>query len=220
MNVDRTVEQLREIGVSTLSDALDRLGLPGAVPGVLPFDPGLRLCGRAFTGQYEPVDETGGTVGDYIDDVPPGQVVVLDNHGRLDCTVWGDILTCVASSRRIGGTVINGACRDVAASLQIGYPVFACGRSMQTGKDRVRLASINGPVRLGSVGVHPGDIVVGDADGVVVVAARQADRVLDVAAGIEAAETRIREAVASGQRLDAARAKMGYHQLQTPGEPR
>jgi len=91
---------------------------------------------------------------------------------------------------------------------------------MQTGKDRVRLASINGPVRLGSVGVHPGDIVVGDADGVVVVAARQADRVLDVAAGIEAAETRIREAVASGQRLDAARAKMGYHQLQTPSEPR
>lgn len=145
---------------------------------------------------------------------------MLDNNGRLDCTVWGDILTCVASSRRIGGTVINGACRDVAASLQIGYPVFACGRSMQTGKDRVRLASINGPVRLGSVGVHPGDIVVGDADGVVVVAARQADRVLDVAAGIEAAETRIREAVASGQRLDAARAKMGYHQLQTPGEPR
>jgi len=117
MNVDRTVEQLREIGVSTLSDALDRLGLPGAVPGVLPFEPGLRLCGRAFTGQYEPVDETGGTVGDYIDDVPPGQVVVLDNNGRLDCTVWGDILTCVASSRRIGGTVINGACRDVAASL-------------------------------------------------------------------------------------------------------
>ena len=219
MNVDRTVEQLRVIGVSTLSDALDRLGLPGAVPGVLPFEPGLRLCGRAFTGQYEPVDETGGTVGDYIDDVPPGQVVVLDNNGRLDCTVWGDILTCVASSRRIGGTVINGACRDVAASLQIGYPVFARGRSMQTGKDRVRLASINGPVRLGSVGVHPGDIVVGDADGVVV-AARQADRVLDVAAGIEAAETRIREAVASGQRLDAARAKMGYHQLQTPSEPR
>ena len=145
---------------------------------------------------------------------------MLDNNGRLDCTVWGDILTCVASSRRIGGTVINGACRDVAASLQIGYPVFACGRSMQTGKDRVRLASINGPVRLGAVGVHPGDIVVGDADGVVVVAARQADRVLDVAVGIEAAETRIREAVALGQRLDAARARMGYHQLQTPGEPR
>ena len=220
MNVDRTVEQLREIGVSTLSDALDRLGLPGAVPGVLPFDPGLRLCGRAFTGQYEPVDDSGGTVGDYIDEVTPGQIVVLDNKGRLDCTVWGDILTYVASSRRIGGTVINGACRDVAASLQIGYPVFACGRSMQTGKDRVRLANINGPVRFGAVIVHPNDIVVGDSDGVIIVAARHENQVLDVAVGIEEAETRIREAVAAGERLDAARARMGYHRLQTHSEPR
>jgi 4-hydroxy-4-methyl-2-oxoglutarate aldolase len=91
---------------------------------------------------------------------------------------------------------------------------------MQTGKDRVRLANINGPVRFGAVIVHPNDIVVGDADGVVVVAARQADQVLDVAAGIDEAETRIREAVAAGERLDAARARMGYHRLQTPSESR
>jgi 4-hydroxy-4-methyl-2-oxoglutarate aldolase len=220
MDADRTVERLRGIGTSTLSDALDRLGLPGAVPGILPFNSDLRLCGRAFTGQYEPVDDSGGTVGDYIDDVAPGEIVVLDNDGRLDCTVWGDILTFVASGRGIGGTVINGVCRDVAPSLQIGYPVFARGRNMQTGKDRVRLASINCPVRLGGVLVHPGDIVVGDSDGVIIVAARHENQVLDVAVGIEEAETRIREAVAAGERLDAARARMGYHRLQTHSEPR
>lgn len=212
---DQTVDRARAIGTAGLSDALDKLGLPGAVPGIVPFDARFSICGRAFTGQYEPVDALGGTVGDYIDDVEPGQIVVLSNDGRLDCTVWGDILTAVANARGIGGTVIEGVCRDVADSLAIGYPVFARGRSMQTGKDRVRLAHTGRPVRLGSVLVHPGDVIRGDADGVVVLAADRADEVLDVAEGIERAEDSIRTAVAGGQRLDEARARMGYHSLQT-----
>jgi regulator of RNase E activity RraA len=115
----------------------------------------------------------------------------------------------------VGGTVIEGVCRDVAASLETAYPVFARSRNMQTGKDRVRLASTGRPVRLGSVLVRPGDVVCGDADGIVVLAGSQAERVLDVAERIAAAEERIRAAVAAGQRLDAARAAEGYHQLQT-----
>ncbi|WP_326835021.1 RraA family protein [Amycolatopsis rhabdoformis] len=215
---DDWLDRVRALGTAGLSDALDRLGLPGAVPGIVPFDPAFTVCGRAFTGQYEPVDALGGTVGDYIDDVAPGEIVVLSNDGRLDCTVWGDILTAVAAARGIGGTVIEGVCRDVADSLAIGYPVFARGRSMRTGKDRVRLAGTGRPVRLGSVLVHPGDVIRGDADGVVVLAAEQARRVLDVAEAIEDAESRIRAAVADGERLDLARARMGYHALQTrPG---
>lgn len=215
---DDIVARLSGIGTSTLSDALDRLGRPGAVPGIVPFNLTFTVCGRAFTGQYEPVDALGGTVGDYIDDVAPGEVVVLSNDGRLDCTVWGDILTSVASARGIGGTVIEGVCRDVADSLAIGYPVFARGRSMQTGKDRVRLASTNRPVRLGNVLVQPGDIVCGDADGVVVLAASGAEQVLEVAKGIEEAEDRIRAAAAAGERLVDARARMGYHTLQTTSD--
>ncbi|MEV4604381.1 RraA family protein [Amycolatopsis sp. NPDC049253] len=212
---DDWLERVRPLGTAGLSDALDKLGLPGAVPGIVPFDPAFTVCGRVFTGQYEPVDGLGGTVGDYIDDVAPGEIVVLSNDGRLDCTVWGDILTAVAAARGIGGTVIEGVCRDVADSLAIGYPVFARGRSMQTGKDRVRLAGTGRPVRLGSVLVHPGDVIRGDADGVVVLAAEQVERVLDVAEAIEDAEGRIRAAVAEGERLDRARARMGYHALQT-----
>ncbi|MDF3307971.1 RraA family protein [Rhodococcus sp. T2V] len=206
------------ISTSTLSDALDKLGLPGAVPGIQPFDPSFRLCGPAFTGQYEPVDENGGTVGDFIDDVAPGEVVVLNNEGRLDCTVWGDIMTYVASSRGIAGTVIDGVCRDVAPSLALKYPVFTRGRNMQTGKDRVRLAATGVPVALGNVIVHPGDLVVADADGVVVLAKAEVERVLTVAEAIENAEERIRLAVAGGARLDHARAQAGYHQLQTADE--
>jgi regulator of RNase E activity RraA len=197
-----------------VSDALDRLDRGGAVPGLLPFDPAFRIVGRAFTGRYEPVDEAGGTVGDFVDDVPEGAVVVLDNQGRLDCTVWGDILTAAADRRGIAGTVIDGVCRDVAASLRIGYPVFTRGRSMRTGKDRVRLAATGVPVMLGDVRVEPGDWLLGDADGVVVIAAAHAPEVLETAAAIEAAEARIRERAAAGERLDAVRADIGYHGLQ------
>jgi 4-hydroxy-4-methyl-2-oxoglutarate aldolase len=209
------VTQLNRLGTSTISDALDRLGLPGAVPGILPLDVGFRVCGPAFTGSYEPVDGNGGTVGDYIDDVAPGEIVVLSNQGRTDCTIWGDILTSVASRRDIGGTVLDGVCRDVNRSLELSYPVFSRGRNMQTGKDRVRLASLSEPVSLGTALVSPGDMVVGDADGVVVVALGVLERVLEAALQIEAAEDRIRAAVATGQRLDEVRRQAGYHQLQT-----
>ncbi len=108
-------------------------------------------------------------MGDYIDDVPSGSVVVLDNSGRTDCTVWGDILTGVASRRGIAGTVINGVCRDVARARSIGYPVFSRGSYMRTGKDRVEVDRMDVPVSLGEVQVRPGDILVGDGDGVVVI---------------------------------------------------
>ena len=58
-------------------------------------------------------------MGDYIDDVEPGQIVVIDNDGRMDATVWGDILTLVADRKKIGGTVIDGVCRDIDRSIEL-----------------------------------------------------------------------------------------------------
>lgn len=210
--------RLGGIGTSTVSDALDRLGLGGAVTGILPLDEQFKVSGQAFTVAYQAVDERSGTVGDFVDDLEPGTVVLIDNRGRLDCTVWGDIMTSLAHHRGLGGTVINGVCRDVARSLELGYPVFSRGRHMQTGKDRVRLAAVQVPVHLGQVLVEPGDHVVGDADGVVVIAERNVRRVLEVALSIEAAEDQIRSAVLAGERLEDARKKHGYHSLQTRAE--
>src|SRR2546430_10777939 len=93
----------------TLSDALDRLGIAGQAIGIAPLDRGFRVQGRAFTVRTIPVAVAAGTVGDYIDDVPAGSVVVLDNGGRLDATVWGDILTVTAHrNRQIG----RASCRE------------------------------------------------------------------------------------------------------------
>ena len=89
--------------------------------------------------------------------MPPGDVVVLDNAGRLDCTVWGDILTAVSHRRGIGGTVIHGVCRDVSRALELGYPIFSRGRYMRTGKDRVEVESMQAPISLGEVQVRQDD---------------------------------------------------------------
>jgi regulator of RNase E activity RraA len=156
-----------------------------------------------------------GNVGDYIDDVAPGDVVVLDNAGRLDCTVWGDILTAVSHRRGVGGTVIHGVCRDVSRAIGLGYPIFSRGRYMRTGKDRVEVESMGAPVSLGEIQVRQGDLLVGDADGLVVIPRVRETEVLDTAREIEDAEQAIERETAKGVRLDEARRTFRYHQLQT-----
>lgn len=105
--------RLGRLSCTDLSDAMDRLGIPCQCAGIMPLDRSFSLVGRAFTLRYGPIGQDGGTVGDYIDDLEPGTVVVLDNAGRTDVTVWGDLLTATASRRNIAGTVIDGVCRDV-----------------------------------------------------------------------------------------------------------
>ena len=209
------IERLSRLDTSTISDALDRLGIAGQCLNIKPRDPRFRFTGRAFTLLYGPVGKPAGTVGEYIDDVPPGSVIVIDNGGRENATVWGDILTEIAHRRGIAGTVIDGACRDTALCLELGYPVYSRSYSMRTGKDRVQLEATNIVVNIGDARVAPGDLARGDADGVVVIPQRHEVEVLAVAEQIDAAEAAIRGSVRSGKRLDEARKEFGYHQLQT-----
>ena len=216
MSDDAIVQGLGELPTATISDALDRLGIVGQCLGIAPLDPRFRLAGRAFTLRYRPTGLVErGNVGDYIDDVPPGDVVVLDNAGRLDCTVWGDILTAVAHRRGIGGTVIHGVCRDVQRALDLSYPIFSRGRYMRTGKDRVEVESMQAAVSVGEIQVRSGDILVGDADGVLVIPRVRESEVFDTAREIEEAEQAIERETATGTRLDEARRVFRYHQLQT-----
>jgi len=200
---------------ATLSDALDRLGIVGQCALIHPCDRTFRMAGRAFTILYGPAGKPAGTVGDYIDEVPVGRVVVLDNGGREDATVWGDILTEIAHRRGVAGTVIDGINRDVALCLSLGYPVYSRGTWMRTGKDRVQVEGTNVSVNIGGARVRPGDLLRGDADGVVVIPQEHEEAVLSAAEEIAAAEDRIRDATRAGARLDEARQRFRYHQLQT-----
>lgn len=213
--MDDLEAEIKKHSTTTLSDALDRLGIAGQVFGIKPLDRGFRLTGRAFTVRTIPVAAAKGTVGDYIDEVPPGEVVVLDNGGRQDATVWGDILTTMAHRMGIGGTVIHGVCRDSSRSLELGYPIFSRGVYMRTGKDRVQADSLQVPVSLGEVRVEPGDLLASDADGLVVIPRAREQEVLAASKEITEAEDRIRQEIASGSRLDEARRKHRYFQLQS-----
>jgi 4-hydroxy-4-methyl-2-oxoglutarate aldolase len=212
---DTNAARAARIDTATLSDALDRHGIVGQCYRIKPLDPRFRLVGRAYTFRYGPTGHPPGTVGDYIDDIPVGAVVVLDNGGRDDATVWGDILTDIAYRRGIAGTVIDGICRDVALSLSLEYPIYSKGSWMRTGKDRVQVEATQVPVTIGNARVCPGDLLRGDADGVVVIPLALENEVLAAAEQIDAAEGRIREAVRSGLRLDEARKQFKYHQLQS-----
>lgn len=211
----RIIDGFMALPTSAISDALDRFGLRGGCEGILPVAPGVKMAGPAFTIRYVPVGQVKGTVGDYIESVEPGAVIVLDNNGRTDCTVWGDILTMVAKRKGISGTVIDGVCRDVPFILKEQYPIFTRGRFMMTGKDRVMVEAQNVTVSIGKTQVKPGDIMVGDDTGVVVVPWERAEEVLKLTIEIEEAENRIEEAVRSGMTLTQAREKFHYHSLQS-----
>ncbi|WP_028217095.1 RraA family protein [Paraburkholderia oxyphila] len=198
-----------------VSDAMDKLGLHGQALGIMPLaDYTKVVVGPAFTVKYVPASVPPGTVGDFIDDVAPGDVVVIDNDGRTDCTVWGDIMTQYAGLRGIAGTVIDGVCRDVNKALGDNYPLFTAGRFMRTGKDRVQVESVNTTVGIGTVRVAARDIVVADANGVVIVPRGRAREVAETARKIEETESSIREQLAQGKTLGEARAALGYHTLQ------
>ncbi|MDM0089274.1 MULTISPECIES: RraA family protein [unclassified Variovorax] len=201
-----------------VSDAMDKLGLPGQCMNVMPLDNYRSVVvGPAFTVKYASASTPPGTVGDFLDDVAPGDVVVIDNDGRTDCSVWGDIMTQYAGTRKIAGTVIDGVCRDVSKALGDGYPLFTKGRFMRTGKDRVQVEAVNGPVSIGTARVVARDIVVADANGVVVVPRGRAREVAEVARRIEEAEAAIRSQIAQGRSIREARAARGYHTLQQRG---
>ncbi|MCJ2876635.1 RraA family protein [Rhizobium pusense] len=214
---DRELVALFE-GLDTpgVSDALDKLGLHGQALGIMPLaDYSRTVVGPAFTVKYVPAAVPPDTVGDFIDDVAEGDVVVLDNDGRTDCTVWGDIMTQYAGLRGIAATVIDGVCRDVSKALGDDYPMFTAGRFMRTGKDRVQVESVGGTVGIGTVRVQGRDIVVADANGVVIVPRERAREVAETARRIEEVEAAIRKQIAEGKSLGEARAALGYHKLQT-----
>ncbi len=209
------VEALKKYGTCSVSDAMDRLGIPGGLLGIKPIVKGKAICGPAFTVHYVPCGQIKGTVGDFLDDVEPGEVVVIDNAGREYCTVWGGLMSNSATDRGIEGTVIDGVCRDVPVIYERQYPIFTKGHYMVTGKDRVEVDYVNIPVSVSGIQIKPGDIILGDDTGVLAIPYERLEEVADAAKEIFEKEERIEQALAKGGTLREARASESYHSLQT-----
>ncbi|NMK48888.1 RraA family protein [Achromobacter sp. Bel] len=215
LNEPEWLTRARSLSTAEVSDALDYYKLPGSALGIRPVAGPSRLFGHAYTVRFAPIDDAQpGTVGDFIDRLAPGSVAVLDNGGRMDCTVWGGILSRLAAHKNIAGTVVHGVCRDTAEADDANYPLYARGAFMRTGKDRVQVQAYEEPVALGDVRVCPGDLVIGDADGVVVVPRARIQEVLEKALETRALESEILDAAFNGMPLADARKQFGYHTLQ------
>lgn len=192
--VKEYTKEFATLPTSTVSDALDRLGIKGQCTGVRALSPrGAKLCGRAFTVQFLPCGPPdartpNGDIGDYMDDVPAGYVVALDNRGDLESSVWDEVLTRRARERGVAGTVIDGACRDCIRAGAQQYPLFALGTRSRNGKDRVRVEAYNLPIVIGGVRVECDDILLGDEDGLVVIPRDHLAPVLAAAREIAAAK--------------------------------
>ena len=163
------------LSTAVISDALDALGVHGQCTGLHIQEAGAfkPFCGRAFTVQFMPCgtpDERtpSGDIGDYIDDVPEGYVIAIDNRERLDCCVWDEPVSERALARGVAGVVIDGACR-VAPSSHTHPPVLARGRQARHGAKRVRVEAFNLAVVIGGVRVECDDLIIADQNGLVVI---------------------------------------------------
>jgi len=209
------IEEFSKMDTCCVSDAMDKLGLYAGLLGLRCQIDDKSICGLAFTVRYRPCGVDKGTVGDFIDDVEKGEVVVIDNGGRLNCTVWGDLMSIFATKHGIEGTVIDGVCRDLPTVRKLGYPIFSKSRYMVTGKDRVEVDYVNQPVAISNIQVKPGDLILGDDTGVICVPQERAAEVLEIAKNISEKEALIEKYILEGLPLKEARVRTGYHHLQT-----
>lgn len=156
-------------------------GRRGALPSALkPVAPAFRLCGPAFTVHAPAGDNL--WLHRAIVAAQPGDVLVVGVEGAYEAGYWGEIMSTSASARGLGGLVIDGCVRDGALLGEIGLPVFARGLCIRgTGKDFTARGWLNSPLLIGDVTVRPGDVVVGDGDGVVVLARDRLAETLDAA---------------------------------------
>ena len=183
-----TVAAARDVAASLLGDAMNRAGIMAAA--IKPVAPGTRLAGQARTVTSMAGDN--GIIHAAIPHMRAGEVLVVDAARVDDVAVWGEIMTRSAMQRGVAGLVLDGAVRDVEAIREIGFPVY-CRAVVPRGPHKGFGGTIDAPVACGGVSVAPGDLIVGDDDGVAVVPLAEVDRIL---AAAQAARAREAETIA------------------------
>ena len=164
-------------------------------PAIRPLDPAMRFAGVAVTAAGAPHDNLAAVAA--LDYVAPGDVLVLATGRDRSAAIIGDHYAAIAKQKGVVGIVTDGMVRDAAGLRAKGPPVFACGLRPNGGY-RNGPGELNGPVSVGDVAVHPGDIVVADEDGVVVVPRVHAERVIAALADVQAKEDALERQIAEG----------------------
>ncbi|HVY05556.1 MAG TPA: RraA family protein [Burkholderiales bacterium] len=190
-------EIIASLGAHAVSNLCDSMGRTHNASGALqPMHSGGKLCGPAITVRTAPGDNL--LIHKAIDMAQPGDIIVVDGGGALDAALIGDIMTSYAVSRGVGGFVIDGAVRDTEELAARDLPVYARGISPR-GPTREGPGEINVAISIDGTVVNPGDIVVGDADGLVFIPPSQAEALLKAVAALLAKEKALLDAIAAGK---------------------
>ena len=192
---DELIHRCRAIQTSTWSDALDRLGLDGVVTGLAVRAVPGRFAGRAVT-----VDERVGPLcsadpADFGIDIilrsaGKGDVVVIAQSGEPPASAIGGLAALAARRHGLAGIVIDGACRDAEELAEAGLPIMSRSLTPASGRGRARIDGVNVVIELDGVPVRPGDLVVGDATGVVILPADRVEELLALAEERAASDAR------------------------------
>jgi 4-hydroxy-4-methyl-2-oxoglutarate aldolase len=216
MAQDELLERLSKLDTCAASDALDRLGLRGATIGIRPVWLCPRIVGRAVTCKIKPagLEKSKQHLGTpAIDATKAGEVIVIDNGGRKDVSAWGGLLSLASKLKGLSGVVIDGACRDVDESRDVGFPVYARAVVPVTARGRIMQDSTNEEIEFGGVQVHAGDLVIGDGSGVVIIPASRAAEVIAEAEKIAGHEAKMAEAIRSGRSVVEVMETLGYEAM-------
>jgi regulator of RNase E activity RraA len=181
---EECIAPFRDTPAGNVCDAMDRLGAMDF--RIKPLDPASRLCGPALTVRTRPGDNL--MVWKAVDVAQPGDVLVIATYGFATTSTFGENVVKAAKAKGVAGIVCDGLCRDVSGIRATGLPTFALG-AIPSSPSKDGPGEIGGPVSCGGVPVHPGDLVVGDEDGVVIVPYGDLDAVaarLDAIAAKEA----------------------------------
>ncbi|KPB77091.1 Dimethylmenaquinone methyltransferase [Pseudomonas syringae pv. maculicola] len=184
---DAVIEQFRGIAASTLGHLTDS----GYLRGIRPLFDGARLVGNVVTVKVHLPD--GSILRDALLNSLPGDVLVIECVGDEHCACWGELRTLAGLIKGLAGVVVSGAVTDVAALREHRLPVFSQGISAVTTRSLGESGELNGPVNIGGVAVNPGDIAIGDDDGVFILSPQQANELLPGLLAKEGADRARRE---------------------------
>lgn len=213
---DAIVERLARLDTCAVSDALDSLSLKGATYGVRPQWPCPRIVGRAVTMKIKPagIEQPKQHLGTApIEAAQPGDIIVVDNGGKLEFSCWGGLLALSAKLKGISGVVIDGASRDIDEAREIEFPVYARGAVPMTARGRVVQESFNQEIQFAGVQCRPGDLVIADGSGVVIIPKEREAEAVAAAETIYAKEQEMADGIRKGHSGLEMLQKLGYEQM-------
>lgn len=205
------------LSTTNVADALDALGLKGATYGIRPlWENAGKIAGRAVTvkitsaGLTKSKNHLGVKA---IEAAEAGDIIIVDNGGRLDTSCWGGILANGAKMKGVGAVVVDGATRDLDDCIDAQFPVYARGTVVATARGRIMEEATNVMIEFAGVQVRPGDVVMGDRSGVVIVPQEKLDEVLAKAEQLYDKEEQMVAEIRAGRSMLEVDNKYNYENM-------